>query len=418
MPVQRDAVVAALRAEDVAAHLGIAGSWRGRWLRSRRCGQADHGGEAFALSREGHWHCHACDVGGDLLALVAIGERLDIRADFPRVLEIAAGIAGVDEADEDTFGARDRPAPVVRPAMPQTRPVPERIAMAKRRGAWAWDRLQRWAEVSRLGRDGKPISAGDLYLDTRGLSAGAAHAREDIRETPMRVSRDEMAKSEELKSLAYLFASPAIALPIRSVDHDHDIVDIRVRRFEPRQLLDGRMQPKIVGMLGGMTTAPAESGRPRQLLGCYGHPAVLDDEPTVVICEGMLDYLTALQVWPEAKVLGAVEAGSMSLVAAHAARLMAARDSASRMIIVEQADPDRTTKDGRPLAGAADSSINEDPNAAGKAAIKILGPQRVGWLFCETHRPDMPVKDLNDLIGKMGADEISTMVRWWTEVGQ
>lgn len=416
MSAQRDTVLSALRAEDVARHLGIEGQWRGLWMRSRRCAQADHATEAFAIKRDGHWHCHACDVGGDLLALIATGERLDIRADFPRVLEIAAGIAGVD-SDDDEFGAREKPAPKERPALPPQPPLADRIALARRRAEWVWDRLYRWAEVARSRGDGKMMSAGDVYLECRGLSPTSAHTREDIRETPMRVTAAEMAKSAELESLGYLFASPGIALPVRSVARPNELVDIRVRRFEPRVMLDGRVQPKIVGMLGGITAASAEAGRPRQLIGCYGHPAELEDEPMVVVCEGWADYLTALEVWPEAKVLGAVEAGSMALVAAHAARMLAARDDRGRLVIVEQNDRARRSKDGRPLAGAADASVNEDPNAAAKAAIKILGPQRVGWLFCEADA-DPRVKDLNDLMGLRHAHEIQSMVRWWTEMGQ
>src|SRR5678816_2262170 len=100
MQVDRETVLAHLRPGDVAHHIGIAGTWRGRWLRSRRCATADHSSDAFGLSQEGYWHCWACDTGGDLLALVAAAENLDLRADFPRVLEIAAAIAGVETSED------------------------------------------------------------------------------------------------------------------------------------------------------------------------------------------------------------------------------------------------------------------------------------------------------------------------------
>jgi len=103
---------------------------------------------------------------------------------------------------------------------------------------------------------------------------------------------------------------------------------------------------------------------------------------------GSLDYLTGLQIWPSAVVLGATEAGSLSLVAAHAARELAQRDSTSRLLIVEQRDPPRTLRDGRIVPGAADASVNEDPNAATKVAMRILGPRRVGWLFCAVDPDD------------------------------
>ena len=65
----------------------------------------------------------------------------------------------------------------------------------------------------------------------------------------------------------------------------------------------------------------------------------------------------------------------------------------------------------------SDASINEDPNAATKVAIRLLGPRRVGWLFCqqnETLLEGNPVKDLNDLV-RVGAD-IAGMLTWWTDL--
>lgn len=391
--LDRDQVVAALSAEDVAAHLGIVGAWRGRWLRSRRCGAADHSTEAFGLARDGMWHCHACDAGGDLLALLAIAERLDIRADFGAVLKIAATLAGVDDPDE--FGAPAKPLARQRPELPSLPSLTERIALAKRRAAWVWERLMSPAELS--------FSSARLYLDReRGLDPTVLD-RETLRETPMRCTPAEQARSPELAALSRTFAVPGVAVPVRSVT-DGTLVDIRVRRFEP-----SGDQPKIVGMLGGTTAGSIGSG-PRILVGCYGHPEFIDAD-LAVVTEGALDYLTALQVWPGAAVLGAVEAGSLSLVTAHAARQLAARDRTSRVLIVEQADPPRILRDGRTVAGAAEASINDDPNSAAKVAVRILGPQRVGWLFCGV----AGAKDLNDLI-RAKVNPLDH-VRWWTEVG-
>jgi hypothetical protein len=393
--LDRDQVLAKLRAEDVAAHLGIIGAWRGRWLRSRRCGVADHSSEAFGLARDGFWHCHVCDCGGDLLALLALAEGLDIRADFGRVLAVAAALAGVDDPDE--FGGPVRPAPRQRPELPPLPSLPERIAVAKRRAAWVWGRMVDPSELA--------ISSARLYLHKeRGLDPGAVFARESVRETPLRCTTDEIARSSELGSLSRSFAVPGLAVPVRAVD-DGRLVDIRIRRFEPRD-----DQPKLVGMLGGVTSGSIGSG-PRILVGCYGHPELVDAD-LAVITEGALDYLTALQCWPGGAVLGAVEAGSLALVTAHAARQLAARDRSSRLLIVEQADPPRTLRDGRVVAGAADASINDDPNSAAKVAVRILGPQRVGWLFCG-ERPG--AKDLNDLV-RSGA-EPKHFIRWWIEVG-
>lgn len=412
--IKRDDVVAALRAEDVADHLGIKGQWRGRWMRSSRCGETDHESDAFALARDGRWHCHSCDKGGDLLHLLALGLDLSIKDDFPKVLEIAAGIAGV-EADPaaDLFGIGPvKPAPRARPEQPQLAPLSERIALAKRRASWVWERLF----------DHSASLVPQMYLKMRGLDPARVLAREALRSTPLRLPKELRTQIDErapnitpaLRTLWWTMGTRpgtlSIAIPVRCAS-DGKLVDVRLRRVEPEE-----GQPKIIGMIGNVTVAPAERGKMRQLIGCYGNPHSIDSDH-VVIVEGAPDYLTALQVWPDAQVLGAVEAGTLALVTAHAARQLAARDSTSRLTIVEQCDPPRQLKDGRIVPGAADASINEDPNSATKVALRLLGhPNRVGWLFCQMSDKlvdGKPVKDLNDLM-RAGAD-IKGMHRWWTD---
>lgn len=407
MTLDRDTVVAALRAEDVVNHLAIPGQWRGRWMRSRRCGARDHdGSEAFGISQDGFWHCHACDTGGDLLRLVAIGEGLDVRADFPKVLKIAADIAGVSDDPDDWGALPAKPAPRARPPLVALAPLSERVAIARKRAAWVWSRMLTWDEAATARAGGEKRSVADSYLSlTRQLDPRGIRKLEELRETPMRCSIEEACKHADLKSLKYTFGVPGIALPVRSVI-DGAIVDIRVRRYEPRE-----DQPKIVGMLGGVTVGPAEAGKPRTLVGCYGHPEAVDSD-LVVIVEGAFDYLTALCLWPGARVLGAVDAGSLALVTAHAARQLAGRDNESKILIVEQNDG---------AGAAADRSVNEDPNAATKVATRILGPKRLEWLFCDRQlaisagAKDVPIKDLNDLV--IAGAKVSQMVSRWPELG-
>lgn len=409
MSLDRATVLAALRAEDVVQHFSIPGQWRGRWLRSSRCAVADDhapGSTPFGIARDGRWHCFACDQGGDLLKLIAVGEKLDMRNDFPRILEIAAAIAGIE--DDDSFGGPGpKPAPKARPPVAPVPPLPDRVALAKKRAKWVWGRLIGWGEGGpKVVEWGKPglHTVSDLYLGReRKLDPVAIRKREELREAPLRITTEEACKSPEMKSMAFVFATPGVALPVRCVTTG-ELVDIRIRRFEPRE-----GQPKIVGMLGGVTAGPAEGGRPRQLVGCYGFPHCIDPGPsrTVIVCEGAMDYLTALQVWPDAQVLGAVDAGSLSLVAGHAARGLAGYPGA-KLIIVEQNDGP---------GAAADRSVNEDPNAATKVAVRILGPKNVGWLFCE-ETGHKSVKDLNDLIFcEWNAEAIRARVRWWSEIG-
>lgn len=408
--LQRDAVVAALRADDVIDHLRILERadqrWRGRWVRARRCAVTDHDSEAFAVSRDGRWHCWSCDDGGDLLKLIALSEGIDIKADFPRVLGIAAAIAGVDDGNE--FGAPVRPQRPERPAPLPLPPLPQRIDRAKARAAWIWERLY---------TDEDRMAAG--YLRQRGINLPAGVlAREPVRHTPIKMAHPHEGANRDLRTLWHTMGTTrgtlAIVVPVRAVT-DGAFVDLRCRRLEP--IGD---QPKVMGMVGGITSAPAERGKTRQLIGCYGNPHLVESDHCVVT-EGLMDYLTALWVWPDAWVLGGTEAGQLALVAQHAAReLQTCRPKTARMTIVEQDDPPRMNKaSGLMVAGAADQSINEQPVAASKAAICHLGPRRVGWLFCKHERlvDGKPVKDLNDLV-RLGvpAAEIQAMVTWWADV--
>lgn len=384
----------ALRAEDVANHLGIKLQWRGRWARGRRCARSDHGSDAFGLARDGMWHCHACDEGGDLFKLIAVGEGLDVRADFGKVLEIAAGIAGVDA--EDDFGGSDKPAPKARPAPPPVEPLEKRLELARRRAAWVWGRMMDQASAAQMGR--RLVSLA--YLESaRGIDPVIGQ-REDVRDAGVRCYPEELKKGgEELARLVKIFSVPGVAVPVRN-PNDGGLVDIRIRRFDPRP-----DQPKIVGMLGGVTSAPAADGKGRELLGCYGFPHELTKD-TIVVVEGLIDYLTAVLAWPEADVLGAVESGSLSLVAKHAALALAQRGDDGRLLIVEHADG---------FGKAGDKATNEEPNAAAKVAIRILGPRRVGWVFCDgVSSSGEALKDLNDLWRT--ATPID--VRWWSDLGE
>lgn len=397
------AVRDALRAEDVAAHLGIEGQWRGRWMRSATCGRQTHGSHAFGLARDGMWHCWSCDEGGDLLDLLASSLDFDIkrgidREDFGKVLELGAAIAGVQA--EDDFAPPEKPAPrkVEAPPLP---PLKDRIALAKRRAAWTWDRL--YADPATIA----------LYLRTRHLTDAQIDlvmTRENLAITPLKVQQPATDASPDLVTLWRTMKTLAMVIPVRAVD-DGRLIDLRARRFDPKP-----QQPKIIGMVGGLTAAPAEKGRPRELLGCYGKPHQIDADHVVVV-EGGMDYLTALAVFPDAQVVGAVEAGSLNLVARHVAKQLAARDETSRITIVEQNDPARQLKDGRWVSGAADAAINEDPVAATKTAVQNLGARRVGWLLCSAEQarmPGNPIKDLNDLV-KYGAN-IAGMLTWWTDL--
>lgn len=388
--MKREDVVAALRVEDVINHYGIKIRWGGRWGRARRCVRTDHSSDAFAIARDGMWHCWSCDEGGDLLRLIAIGEQIDVRDDFSRVLEVAGAMAGLTA--EDDFGGPVKPTPRPRPEAPPVEPIDKRLAAARKRAKWVWQRLRDRASHAAISRGGRLLA--DSYLEgVRRIPVDAIRGREDYRDTPLIIESSlDTSRLPDLQKLARMFSQPGIAVPVRS-PIDGELVDIRVRRFDPKG-----DQPKIVGMLGGVTS------HERELLGCYGFPHEPEHDSAVVV-EGLVDYLTALAMFPDHDVLGAVDAGSLPLVAGIAARAVAARGESGRILLVEHADG--LTKAGQP--GAGDRSMNEEPNAALKIAIRTLGPRRVGWLFCGGGEG---IKDLND----MWRAGVPYAPKWWSEV--
>lgn len=118
---------------ELAAALGLCdgrmGRERGTWWREGPgvivpCPL--HGGSSCHVfeGRDGTvgWTCYGCNESGDALSLVAAVEGLDIRRDFPQVLQRAARIAGV-ALDDDASPARAAP----RPTPPPRRAQPERL---------------------------------------------------------------------------------------------------------------------------------------------------------------------------------------------------------------------------------------------------------------------------------------------------
>lgn len=62
--------------------------------------------------------CFGCGLSGDVFTLIAAVDGLDPHRDFPRVLERATRLAGLDTADESSRGPRPMLPPVERPYPP------------------------------------------------------------------------------------------------------------------------------------------------------------------------------------------------------------------------------------------------------------------------------------------------------------
>jgi hypothetical protein len=75
--------------------------------------------------------CFSCGFSADAIGLVAVVERLDLRADFPEVLQRAAALAGIP-ADDDRDQRRRRPH------APRRRPVAEDLAIRIDSSAQDW----------------------------------------------------------------------------------------------------------------------------------------------------------------------------------------------------------------------------------------------------------------------------------------
>lgn len=376
MKIDKAEILARLTAEHVANHYAIAGRWAGRWLRSRSCGSDYHATAAMGLAADGKWHCWSCDAGGDLLALVARCERLDVASDFGRVLEVAAQLAGVDLSLEVEFGAPTPAPPRKAPPAPPVIELRERLAKAQPRARWIWEHLGpmtarslSWRSIGEL----PPRAAANVR------SLGFVWSADEIgkfdRESlPSSVAPDK-ASSRSIWST--YCRDPGYAIAVRHVETGA-LVDVRARYFEPKP-----DAPKILGMLGGVCSDARRDGG-ADLVGCYGWPHALEADQVVVV-EGWADYLTACERWPRADVLGAVDAGQYPLVASFAARHLAERGDDGLLVLVAQNDAKRP--DGTP--GAADRAVN----LASKRAINLLGPPRVRWIECSAYSE----KDLNDI---------------------
>ncbi len=283
-----DDVRAALTLAAVFREAGVRLGGRGRELRASvcpRCGARSRADAVTVNPARGLWSCKVCGAGGDALDALAAFHGLDARADFPRVLEIGAALAGVTpEADPAAATARRVAAERKRAAELAELEATERarIARAEVTAPAVWSRLDR--------RDQR----GEAYLAGRGLEPGPLVARDLVR------FRD---------------GAPAVAL----YSSRGAIRNVVWRALEP-----GPNTPKVRG-LAGCPTAGTLTGA----ITAIG--AGLD----VVACEGLADALAARLAWPGAVVLGAHGAENYAAIVRVAAPLVAAAGGGRLLLCVD-----------------------------------------------------------------------------------
>ena len=234
----------------------------------------------------GRWHCKRCNAGGGPLQAVALLAGLSIANDFPRVLEIAAEIAGV-VADADPVAAQ------------RQRDDAKRRAEERRAAAAADERARRarareiaTAEWARLLRR---HDRGERWLTGRSIDPASPIARDLVRFYPC--------------------GDPAVAI----YSSAGAITNVQRRRIEPG---DG---PKAIG-LRDCPIVGTMVGNVEQIVGGCD----------VVIAEGVTDALAASLAWPHAVILGAHSAGTYATIARVAAPRV--RLAGGRLLLCIDAD--------------------------------------------------------------------------------
>jgi hypothetical protein len=295
-----------LRIEDVADHYGLGdpGHDVRRVPTCPYCGAKSTGVTIDTRSqRWGHFGHGKREGGrcyGDALDLIAACEQLDRHRDFDRVLTLGATIAGVE--------ARD-----LTPEEREARRIERERRNAERLKQLEADRVKRY-------RDAKFRAAQDWHTMIRGRwnAAGMRYLRS------RRLDPGPLIEGDYVRFDAY----GNVAVPLYGFDGD--LINV------VRRTINGT-EPKTPG-LKECPTEGTLSGRIQEITAA-----------STIVCEGVIDTLTAVQRWPGRTVLGAHGAGNMEAVTAAAApRVLAA---GGKLVIV--ADDDETGQRAALLAGKA-----------------------------------------------------------------
>lgn len=267
-----DDVRVELGVERVIETFGLQGQKRGKWFRLRECPRCHEKSSREAIAIElssGRWlhHGHERNAGGecsgDMFDLVAACEGLDTRRDFARIVARAgeiAGMAPIGNADDPELEARIAQRLVERQR--------EDEADRARRQAAAVDAAAYWDALQ------DRHDAGEVYLTRRGLDPYPLIRCGVVRFAP----------------------SGDICVAIRSVSGT--VTTVATRHLEPGD------RPKVLVRRGTST-----AGTMVDAIDMIAHGR------NVVLVEGVMDALTAVQAWPQSIVLGANGAGNLAKIA-------------------------------------------------------------------------------------------------------
>jgi hypothetical protein len=226
-------------------------------------------------------HAHGCS--GDVYALVAALAGLDVGPDFPRVIELTAAIAGVSAAPSNDADHRRREFDQEHAERQSRRDLAEQAATM----AAMWNGLDRRSV------------GGERYLEIeRGTDPTPLRHRNVVR-----FGR----RGEPAAALRDLVTGDVVGVQFRAI---------------------GGSEPKVRSASGSRVSGAALVGRVAELdpLGC----------DVAVVCEGLMDSLTAVVAFPGCAVYGAGGAQQLSGIAA----VVAPRIKAIRglMLLIPQAD--------------------------------------------------------------------------------
>ena len=215
--------------------------------------------------------------GGDVLNLVAAVNSLDIRRDFRRVLEIAAGMAGLDFGGARPPGA---PRPVLRTVPPPSQPAPPEDLTA------IWQAL--------------PTLDGDAweYLRERGLGDAAGFCRalaDPSTPRPTVTGHDDAERTcggpARCAACRWEMARNGYALAVPLMDAAGRVVAVQARSLRPKSEAGPDDRYRGVG--------PTSSG-------VFGQPLAVRAARNVIVAEGLTDTLAALLAVRAGRVTAAV----------------------------------------------------------------------------------------------------------------